>query len=75
MKKTLSVPEAAQELGITERALWMRIYRNVFPHRRWGRRILILRSEFEAFLNGLPGTTVEEATDRAEALGGGNDRP
>lgn len=62
MKKTLTVPEAAEEIGITERALWQRIYRNEFPHRRWGKKVVILRSELDAFLQNLPGVAVEQAT-------------
>lgn len=66
MKKTLSVPEVAEELGISERAVWQRIYRNQLPHRRWGRRVFILAAELEEFLAALPGATMEKALDHTE---------
>lgn len=51
-------------MPITERAVWMRIYRNQLPHRRWGRRVLIPVRELERFLNNLPGVDAEEARER-----------
>ena len=61
MKKYLRMPEAAEILGVSERAAWQRLYRGQLPHRRWGRRVMIDRDELEAFIRALPGTTVEEA--------------
>lgn len=68
MKKTLTltVTEAAELLGITERAAWQRIYRGLLPHRRCGKRVTILRDELEEYLRSLPGVTVGEAIERAE---------
>lgn len=63
-RKTLTVPEAAREIGTTDRALWMQIYRGRFPHRRWGKKVVILRDELEEFLRTLPGLTAAEATAR-----------
>ena len=65
MKKTLSVPEAAAELGISERACWQRIYRKQIPFRRWGRKILIPREDLDQFLVGLPGASASEAVEKA----------
>lgn len=61
MKKYLTVPEVAEELGKTIRAIWQDIYRGKIPHRRWGRRVLIPREDLEQFLKALPGATAEEA--------------
>ena len=61
MKKNLTVPEAAERLGISERATWQRIYRGQLPHRRWGRRVIIPQDELEEFIKELPGCSVEEA--------------
>lgn len=67
MKRYLTVPEAATEIGKTERAIWQDIYRGRFPHRRWGKRVLIPRDEFEQFLEALPGTTAEQALVKVES--------
>ena len=63
MKKLLTIPEVAARLGISERATWQRIYRGQLPHRRWGRRVMILADELEEFLKALPGCSVEEALE------------
>lgn len=67
MKKTLTVPEVAAELGMTAKAVRQRIARGQLPYRRWGRRVLVLASELEAFLKTLPGTSAEEAATHGEA--------
>ena len=69
MKRYLTVPETAVETGKTERAVWHDIYRGKIPHRRWGRKILVPRAELEEFLASLPGTTAEEAAEKAAERG------
>ena len=59
-KRTASIAEAAHELGITPKALRLRIGRGQFPHRKWGKKIIVLRSELDQFLNTLPGKTLAE---------------
>ncbi len=59
-----SVDEAAIVTGKTSKAIRVLISRNQFPHRRRGRSIVILRSDLEEFLAGLPGISVAEALDR-----------
>lgn len=61
VKQFCTVKEAALRIGRTERAVWLAIYRNQFPHRRWGKRVLIPIAELEKFLDGLPGVTAEQA--------------
>ena len=58
--------EAAEVLGITERAAWMRIYRNELPHKRWSRKVVIVAGELESFINGLPGPSAKEAAAKIE---------
>ena len=41
-------------LGWSELAIRREIERGTIPARRWGRRIVILRDEFETFLQELP---------------------
>ncbi len=64
-EKVLTIPEAAQELGITERAAWQRVYRGQIPYRRWGRKVVVPVDELDAFIKNLPGTCVEEAVAKA----------
>lgn len=66
----LTVPEAAEKLGMTARAVWQRLYRGQIPHRRWGRKVLISAQELERFLDRLPGKTAEEAAAAVEEAGG-----
>lgn len=61
--KMLHIPEAAQELGITEKALRARVSRRVVPFRRWGSRIVFLRNELEKYLEELPGCQLDEALE------------
>ena len=63
----LTVPQAAKIAGKSERAVWLDIYRHRFPHRRQGRKVIVLRDELLAFLKSLPGVSAEEAAARAEA--------
>ena len=46
-KRVLTVPEVADKLGISVGAAWKRVYRGLIPHRRLGRRVLILTDELE----------------------------
>lgn len=57
----LSIPAAATLLGITAKALRLRIGRGEFPSRSLGRRRMVLRRDLEAFLDGLPGVSVKAA--------------
>jgi len=66
MKKYLSIPEATEMLGITQRAAWQRLYRGQLPQRRWGRRVLIPMAELERFLEQLPGCTTDQAQAASE---------
>lgn len=60
-KKNLTVPEAAQRAGKTDRAYWQDIYRNRAPYRRWGKRVFVPEDELDKFLASLPGVSAEEA--------------
>ena len=71
MKRLLTVREAAEELNITERAAWQRIYRHQLPYRRWGRKVVVPAAELEKFIESLPGVSAEEAAAKVEVAGGG----
>lgn len=66
-KKVLSVPQAAERAGLTERAAWQKIYRGHFPHRRWGKKAVVLEEELDAFLKTLPGPALDDVIARVEA--------
>lgn len=51
----LSIAQCARLLGLTEKAVRRRIARRHLPFRRFGRRIIVLRSELLAYLDQLPG--------------------
>jgi excisionase family DNA binding protein len=51
----LSVKEMAALLGCSEQAVYKQVYRQALPYRKLGRKVIFLRQEVEAYLNGLPG--------------------
>ena len=61
MSRTLYIREAAQELGITQKALRARVARQTVPFRRWGGRIIFLTPELREYLEKLPGCRIDEA--------------
>jgi len=63
----LDVREAAAFLGTTEKTLRGMIDRQLVPFRRLNSRIILLRTELESFLAGLPGCTPDEARANQEA--------
>lgn len=63
----LDVREASAFLGTTEKALRGMIDRQLVPYRRLNSRIILLRSELEKFLLGLPGCTLDEVRANQEA--------
>ena len=52
--QVLSIPDVARRLGRTEVATRRAIERGQIPARRWGRRIIILADELDAYLRALP---------------------
>jgi excisionase family DNA binding protein len=51
----LSVKEMAALLGCSVQAAYKQVYRQTLPYRNLGRKVIFLRQEVEAYLNGLPG--------------------
>ena len=63
-EEMLDVSGATVFLGLrSEKALRARIARRSIPFRRWGGRIVLLRSELSEFLQALEGVRVQEALD------------
>jgi hypothetical protein len=42
-------------IGCSEQAVYKQVYRQALPYRKLGRKVIFLRQEVEAYLNGLPG--------------------
>ena len=61
--KLLSVRQTSEILGISEKAVYQRVYRRQIPFRKMGRRVLISQEELVDFLAGLPGVDVKQALD------------
>lgn len=51
----LALKERAALLGCNEQAVYKQVYRQALPYRKLGRKVIFLRQEVEAYLNGLPG--------------------
>ncbi len=60
---------AAGLLGVTEKWVRARVARRTLPYRKLTGRVVFIRHEILAFLDGLPGTTVTEALANAAKHG------
>ncbi len=67
----LDVRAVAEYLGESEKAVRAQISRGMLPHRRLGGRIVCRRAELEAYLEGLPGVSVDEAITATVTRKGG----
>ena len=54
-RRTLSVTEAAELLGVSRWLVLQQVAHGDLPHKRFGRRILIPRGRFLAWLEEQPG--------------------
>ena len=57
----LDVAGLAEEQGMTQNTIRARVERGVLPYRKWGGRIVFIRSEIEEYFQNLPGRSVNEA--------------
>ena len=57
----LDVAAAAVFLGCSEKTVRVKVSQHRLPFRRLGSRIVFRRTELEAFLDDLPGVSVDEA--------------
>lgn len=63
----LSVDEAAEMLGRTTHAIYRLVERRRLPFRKSGRRLMFVESELKAFIEGLPGLSLEDVREREKA--------
>ena len=61
----------ANFVGCSIKTVDSHIYRGLIPHRKWGGRIIVLRSELIQFIQRLEGTSVDEALNNQRARGDG----
>jgi hypothetical protein len=55
------------EFGLTPKAQRAAIARGLVPYRKFGGRLIILRSEWQKYLAALPGVTVDQALENLKA--------
>jgi len=65
--RLLDVPETATILGRSENAVRRMVERRQIPYRKSGRRVLFLESELQAFMEALPGLSIEDLREREQA--------
>ena len=65
-ERLLGVEGAAEMLGRSENAVRRMVERRQIPFRKSGRRVLFLESELRAFIDALPGVSLEEVRQRQE---------
>jgi len=66
----LGVRELAESLGVPQHMIRARVARRQIPYKRWGGRIIFLRSEMTRYLEELEGVSVEEALSNERARRG-----
>lgn len=66
-EKLLGVEEAAEMLGRSENAVRRMVERRQLPFRKSGRRVLFLESELKAFIEALPGLSLDDVRERERA--------
>jgi len=66
-EKLLGVEEASEMLGRSQNALRRMVERKQIPYRKSGRRVLFLESELRAFIDALPGLSLEDVREREKA--------
>ena len=71
--EVMDVAAVATFLGCNQKVVRARIDRGLLPHRKWGGRIIVLRSELIQFMQRLEGTSVDEALRNQRARGNGGD--
>ena len=66
-EKLLSVEDAAAMLGRTPHVVYRLVARRKIPYRKDGRRVLFIERELRAFIEALPGVTLEDLQAREYA--------
>jgi excisionase family DNA binding protein len=59
-KRFLSVKEAAQYLGRSEKSIYISVGRRQIPFPKWGKKLVFDREELDKFISSLPGMTFDD---------------
>ncbi len=70
--RLLDVPETAAVLGRSENAIRRMVERRQIPYRKSGRRVLFSESELRAFIDALPGLSLEDLREGELARASGS---
>jgi len=65
----LDVRGAACLLGMTEKSVRHLIERGRLPHRKIGRRVVLVKAEIDAWIDTLPGVTVNQVREMQDRRG------
>jgi len=65
----LDVTAVAELLGVSDDTIRARRTRQQIPYRKWGGRIIFIRSEVMRYLEALEGVSVEDALSNERARG------
>jgi len=66
-ERLLKIEEAAEMLGRTTNAVYRLVERRRLPYRKAGRRVMFVESELRAFIEALPGLSLEDLQKRERA--------
>ena len=66
-EKLLNIVDAAAVLGKTPHAVYQMVARRQIPYRKSGRRVFFVGSELQAFIEALPGISLEDLREREKA--------
>lgn len=66
----LNVREGAHYLGTSEKSIRHLIGRGRLPHRRIGRRVVLVKAEIDAWIDTLPGVSLADVSAVRERTGG-----
>ncbi|MCI0625913.1 MAG: helix-turn-helix domain-containing protein [Acidobacteria bacterium] len=59
----LNVSSVAAFLGVTDKAVYAKVARRCIPFRKWGGKLIFVKSEVEEFLARLQGVEVHDALE------------
>lgn len=69
------VAAVAEKLGTSQGKIRSAVARGLLPYRRWGGRVVFLAAEVDAFIQKLPGVSLEEALENIKRKDSGRCGP
>ena len=68
--EVMDIPALAAMIGGTEKCARARVARGLLPYRKWGGRVIFIKSEILSFLSKLEGVSVDQALTNVAARNG-----